>query len=282
MKNRGFRRTFRVSASIASGLLLFPATAAAGTFGDTFESYAAGTFPAANWQDTGQVSPFGNLPPPNPSCVVGTTADAFGQPTQALHLDGSWVGSASGIYRAVETLPFYSLGMDVRTDVFGGGATDNPSDWPWMLGVSKYYGGEQAGGWGSLMMYGTNMSQDFRGYSIGSPGQEDFPLGLTILPGAWYRVQIDVDAAAGSIRNRVWNLAGGNLLADATVLAGGWTPADGLFDVVTINQGELSGTGSSDVWVDNVSITATPEPAALTALGFGGLFLRRARRRNAH
>src|SRR5262249_51873258 len=150
-----------------------------------------GSFPAANWIDTGQIAPYGALPPPNPSCTVGLTTDAFGQPTQALHLDGSWVGSASGIYRAVQTVSQYSLSMDVRTDLFATGATDNPSDWPWMMGVSRYDAGEQAGGWHSLQMYGTDMSQDFRAYGISDQGEEDFPLGLSILPGVWYRVQLD-------------------------------------------------------------------------------------------
>src|SRR5262245_25633919 len=105
-------RQFRIATRIVLSLATLPAAAAlAGTFSDDFEPYAVGSFPAANWTDTGQVSPFGVQPPPNPSCTVGLTTDAFGQPTQALHLDGSWVGSASGIYRTVQSVSQYSLSM---------------------------------------------------------------------------------------------------------------------------------------------------------------------------
>lgn len=251
------------------------APAGAGTYADDFEAYAPGAFPAANWIDTGTVAPFGTLPPPNPSCTVGVTNDAFGQPTRALHLDGSWVGSASGIYRSVTPGAAYTLSMDVRTDAFADGATDNPSDWPWMIGLSRYDAAEQAGGWHSLQMYGTDMSHDFRAYAINDAGQEDFPLGATIAAGVWYRVQLDIDANAGSIHSRIWNIATSTLLLDATVNATGWLPSDNVFDTVTINQGELSATTSADVWVDNVSIVRVPEPAAVGLLVGLGLLRRR-------
>ena len=218
------------------GVLGTWAAAAANTFTDDFESYAAGSFPSANWSDASGVAPYGTLPPPNPSCTVGVTTDAFGQPTQALHLDASWIGAASGIYRAVPTAQQYSLSMDLRTDTFAQGAQSDPSDWPWMLGVSKYDANLQPGGWNSLQIYGTDLDHDFRAYAINaSAGEQDLPLGLAEEAGVWYRVQIDVDAQAGSIRNRVWSIATGTLLVDATVTASGWLPADGVFDSVTIN-----------------------------------------------
>ncbi|MDX2199531.1 MAG: PEP-CTERM sorting domain-containing protein [Phycisphaerae bacterium] len=255
--------------------LSLSAFATAGGIVDNFESYAAGTFPAANWQDTGPISPTSLVPPPNPSCTVGTTLDAFGNPTQALHLDPSWVGSASGIYRAVPSDAAYSLRMDVRTDQFATGATGNASDWPWMMGVSRFDANTQAGGWNSLQMYGTDLSQDFRAYAIHSGGADDFPLGVLMQSGVWYSVQIDVDATTGTIRNRIWNTASNALLADATVTASAWTAADGVFDVVTINQGEISATGSADTWIDNVVVRVVPEPAALALLMLAGIALRR-------
>ncbi len=274
-----FRKVEAGSLAVVSALAMW-VTAAANTFTDNFESYAAGSFPAANWLDTGAVAPVGLLPPPNPSCTVGVTTDAFGQPTQALHLDASWVGSSSGIYRAVPTVQQYTLSMDVRTDVFAQGAQYDPTDWPWMLGVSKQDPGLQPGGWNSLMIYGTDLSQDFRAYAINASSvEEDLPLGLPALAGVWYRVQIDVDAQAGSIRNRVWDSATSLLLLDTTVTASGWLPTDGLFDAVTINQGELSAATSADVWVDNASITTVPEPASLIAAALGGAVLVRRRRR---
>lgn len=254
---------------VASSIAL-SAAALGGNFSDDFESYAGGAFPAANWQDTGPIAPYGTLPPPTPSCIVDVTTDAQGLPTQALHLDSSWIGSASGIYRPVQGVAHYSLSMDVRTDVFGDGATDDPSDWPWMLGVSRFDANVQAGGWHSLMMYGTNMSRDFRGYAIDEQGQDDFPLGLSISPGVWYHVQVDADALTGSMRHRIWDSASNALLLDTTVVAASWGPNDSVFDVVTINQGELSSTSSSDAWIDNVSITV-PEPAAVILLALGGL-----------
>lgn len=249
---------------------LTAATAAfGGTFSDDFESYGAGTFPTANWQDTGPISPSSLQPPPNPSCSVELTTDTFGQQTRALHLDASWVGSASGIYRALPAVQRYVLRMDVRTDRFGAGATDDPSDWPWMMGVSRFDASEQAGGWHSLQMYGTNLSQDFRAYAIHDQGADDFPLGLSMLPGKWYTVQIDVDATTGAIRTNIWDTQSSVLLADALVMASAWSTADSVFDAVTINQGELSATSSSDTWVDNVSILAVPEPVSLTMLIVG-------------
>jgi hypothetical protein len=258
------RTSVRITAAV--GVLVTLCAAEATTFTDNFESYAAGTFPAANWIDSATVAPE-NGPPPNPSCSVGVTTDAFGQPTQALHLDPSWVGTASGIYRSVDTLEQYSLAMDVRTDVFAPGAQQDGSDWPWMLGVSKYAADRHAGAWNSLMIYGTDLNQDFRDYAISaSYGEEDLPLGVAEAAGVWYRVQLDVDATSGALRNRIWRISDGALLLDATVVASGWTPADGLFDSVTINQGERSASGSADAWVDNISITATPEPASGLAL----------------
>lgn len=263
--------------TILFALAAWPTAARADLFTDNFESYAAGTFPSANWTDTGPIAPYSNsnTPPPTPSCVVGQTADAFGQTTRALHLSGSWVGAASGVYRPVAHTAQYSVSMDVRTDEFASGATDNPSDWPWMMGVSRYDAAVQAGGWNSLQMYGTDLARDFRAYGINDAGQQDFELGLPILAGVWYRVQIDVDADGGSIRNRIWDIAGGALLADTTTSVAGWLPTDNVFDVVTINQGELSALTSADVWVDNVSINAIPEPGSIALGLLGGLLLAR-------
>lgn len=269
-------RRFRFATAVVLSLLTLPTVVMADTYSDNFESYAAGTFPGANWVDTGQIAPVWT-PPPNPSCTVGVTTDAFGQPTKALHLDGSWTGSASGIYRSIAPATQFAVAMDVRTDVFGSGATDNPSDWPWMMGVSQYDPNTQAGGWRSLQMYGTDLAQDFRGYAIYDQGQADFPLGVSIAAGVWYHIQIDLDADLGIIRNRIWNVATSALLADTTVNADGWLPSDNVFDCVTINQGELSALTSSDAWVDNVTIGLTPEPSSLIALALGGLMLRRGR-----
>lgn len=258
-------------------ILAAPAALQAAPIVDDFESYAVGAFPSAKWQDTGSNSPNGTLPPPAPSCTVGDTLDAFGQPTRALHLDNSWVGSASGIYCSVPSVSNYTVSMDVRTDAFGAGATDNASDWPWMMGVSRFDAGNQAGGWHSLQMYGTDMSHDFRAYAIADADYQDFPLGVAMQTAVWYRVQIDVDAISGSIRSRIWDAATSTQLADSTVQMPGWTAADSVFDVVTINQGELSAATSADVWVDNVTV-GTPEPSSVAMLAIGGLLLaRRAR-----
>jgi hypothetical protein len=274
--------TGRFSGLAALCALVASATARADLFADNFESYAAGTFPTPNWVDTATVAPFSTVAPPNPSCAVGLTTDAFGMPTQALHLDGSWVGAASGVYRAVSPGTQYSLSMDVRTDAFATDAQSDPSDWPWMLGVSKYSAAEQPGGWNSLMMYGTDLSHDFRAYAIrADASEEDFPLGLSIVAGVWYRVQIDVDSSIGVIRNRVWDSATSALLLDTTLTASTWLPADGMFDSVTINQGELSALTSADAWVDNVSISVIPEPSTMLAATLAVLLIPAMRRRLA-
>jgi hypothetical protein len=57
-----------------------PAAAAPVGIADNFEGNAAGSFPAG-WSDIGLVSP-GTTP--NPSVVVVSTTDAFGNPTKAL------------------------------------------------------------------------------------------------------------------------------------------------------------------------------------------------------
>jgi hypothetical protein len=272
-------RTSLVSLAALCALVSSTATAA-DLFTDNFESYGAGTFPAANWFDTGTIAPIGLVAPPNPSCTVGVTTDAFGLPTQALHLDASWVGAASGIYRAVSSGTQYSLSMDVRTDAFATGSSYDPTDWPWMLGVSKYSATVHPGGWNSLMIYGTDLSQDFRAYAIKADAtEEDLPLGLPMLAGVWYRAQIDVDSSIGSIRNRVWDSATSTLLLDSTVFASNWLPGDGMFDSVTINQGELSAMTSADAWVDNVSITVVPEPSTMLAGTLAALFMTAMRRR---
>jgi hypothetical protein len=258
--------------------LILPAAVMADTFTDDFESYTAGTFPSANWQDAGTVAPEGT--PPNPSVTVGMTTNAFGQPTQALHLDDSWVGASSGVFRSVATASHYRLSMDVRTDRFAHDAQNDPSDWPWALMVAKYTDVIHPGAWNSLGLYGAGVSQEFKAYAIRADGfEEDIPLGLPLALGEWYRVQMDVDAEVGAIRNRVWDIDDNTLLLDATVTATGWLPTDGIFDAVTINQGERSATSSGDAWVDNVLIRAIPEPSATTAVLLGSLLLVGLRRR---
>lgn len=276
MPRTPLKTVIRFATPVLSLLTLSTGTLA-DVFTDNFESVAPGTFPSGNWSDTGPISPYSQFSaPPSPSCTVGVTTDAFGQPTRALHLDGSWTGSASGIYRSIAPATQFTVAMDVRTDTFGAGATDNPSDWPWMMGVSQYDANTQAGGWRSLQMYGTDLSQDFRGYAIYDQGQADFPLGVVEQAGVWYHIQIDLDADQGIIRNRIWNATTSALLADTTVNAAGWLPSDNVFDCVTINQGELSALTSSDAWVDNVTIGLTPEPASLLMLAVGGMgFARR-------
>lgn len=268
--------TWRSTAAATLAVLGLVGGVKADIFTDNFESVAVGSFPSGNWADTGPIAPVWT-PPPTPSCSVGITTDAFGQPTRALHLDGSWTGSASGIYRSIAPATQFTVAMDVRTDTFAGGATDNPSDWPWMMGVSQYDPNTQAGGWRSLQMYGTDLAQDFRGYAIYDAGQADFPLGVSIVAGVWYHVQIDLDADNGVIRNRIWDTATSTLLADTTVIAPGWLPSDNVFDCVTINQGELSALTSADAWVDNVTIGLTPEPASLLGLALGAVLVTRSR-----
>jgi len=243
---------------------------------DDFESYIAGTFPSANWQDAGLVSPI-NGPAPDPSCIVDKTTDAFGNGTLALHLDSSWVGATSGVWRKEAISAITQLSFDFRIDSFGSGAQQDVTDWAFDAMIAKSQSDIHVGAWNSMQVYASNLSQDFRGYTIDSGNlEEDMPYGLKLETKKWYRVRATFDKTIGSIRSEVWDIAGNMLLLDATMVDPTWTAADGNFDSLSFNQGELSALESADAWIDNINVV--PEPASLAVLGFALAALVRKRR----
>ncbi|MBV6457453.1 MAG: hypothetical protein HONBIEJF_00562 [Fimbriimonadaceae bacterium] len=243
---------------------------------DDFETYLAGTFPSANWEDASLIAPV-NGPPPNPSCVVDKTTDAFGNGTLALHLDSTWVGASSGVWRKESIAAVTELTFDFRIDSFGSGATGDVTDWAFDAMIGKARDDIHVGAWNSMQIYASNMSQDFRGYTIDS-GQfeDDLPYGLKLETKKWYHVRATFDKTIGSIRSEVWDIAANALLLDATVQDAGWTLADGDFNAVSFNQGELSALESADAWIDNINVV--PEPATLAVLGCALAALVRRRR----
>lgn len=79
----------------------------------------------------------------------------------------------------------------------------------------------------------------------------DIDLGLAVLEGLWYRLQLDFDAIAGQWHAQIADDATGTMLVDTTGVFSGWTAASGLFDGVAFIEGEGSPNttvGTSPWW----------------------------------
>lgn len=113
----------RDCALLALAVACLGGPAAAGPVGpaETFEGDAVGSFPSG-WSDAARVDPASTAP--NPSAVVVSTTDAFGNPTEALATLPKKLGilpatgRTQGIYRAIRPSGFYSTNADVRIDRF--------------------------------------------------------------------------------------------------------------------------------------------------------------------
>jgi hypothetical protein len=259
---------------LALGLLLVTPAFATG-ISDNFESYALGTFPSPPWSDVGdgQIQTL-------PSAFVVATTDAFGNPTQALALRDE-VAPSRGIYAPVNISSAYSLTADVRVDRYSDHPDFPQSDWAMELGFVQL-GGDFAGAISSGI-YASSLTGDWRIFVVGQNTSFDIDLGQAADIGTWYTVHFDFDATTLTYHSVIIDTLTGNTLVDRFDNVAGLTDDDVKYDSIAFFGGEVSdNTTVADLAVvDNINITATPEPTTLLLLfsGLAGLFML-TRRRN--
>lgn len=245
----------------AACLLLVSATASAQSIGsDDFQGGVLGSLPLCPWLDAGLVDI--TVPnPPNPSAVIIATTDAAGAPTQALHTVDS-IAPSQGIYALVPVSSAYSVAADVRIERFSDNSLAPPQDWAMQVGVGKLDGTTDLAFTPQVGIYAAAQTHSWRLYAVGAGYVASLELDLRVPAelNVWYRVQVDLVAASGQIRSRIWNKATDALLVDRTDIVPQWTPADGVFDRLMVIDGELSPkvTVSNLATVDNVVFTAAP------------------------
>lgn len=227
---------------------------------DDFEGATLGAMPDCPWLDVGLI----DLTPPNPptpSSIVQTVTDAFGRTTKALHIVES-IAPTQGIYALVPVSSTYSVSADVRIDQYSNNALTFTSDWAMQVGVGKLDGTIDLAGTPQVGIYASSLSQGWRLYAVGASyiAGDDVDLNVAATIGVWYHLQVDLVAATGELRSRIWDKASDTLLVDQTNVVAAWTPADGIFDRLMIIDGELSeGTTIANLaTVDNVEFSAAP------------------------
>jgi hypothetical protein len=223
-----------VSTALAMSAISVPAV------GDDFESYAIGTFPAAEWLDVGLVNP--DPPnPPDPSALIAVTDDPLGDPTQVLATLAA-LAPSQGIYRSVEVRAEYSVSADVRVDRFSDGAEFSGQNWAMQVGLGKLIAGEDPCCGPQCGIFADSFKQSWRVYVAGTKSGflTEIELGIGVDIGRWYRVAMDLNATTGEVRSRVTDLATMTLLVDVTNPIKGWGPDEGLYDIVCLMDGELA------------------------------------------
>lgn len=255
----------------AVSVLALPAWATGST--DDFESYTVGNFPSAQWQDAALLFP----EPPSfatPSAAVASTTGATGAATQALVL-ADRVALVSGVYQSVPVSTQYTLAADIRIDRYSNNSLADPSDWAMQLTFAQatrtLYTAPQAG------IYAASLSQGWRLFLIEDTGpiSADIDLGAVATPGSWYRVAFELDTTLGSYKVQIDDMTAGQNVVSQTGVFAGWTAANGQYDSVAFFSGHDTSnaavTIANQATVDNINVTAVPEPATawLWAAGLG-------------
>ncbi len=250
----------RFSPASLVALALSSAASAQSIGTDDFQAAVLGAFPACPWRDVGLVDP--TLPnPPDPSAVIISTTDAFGARTQSLHIVDA-IAPSQGIYALVPVSSEYSVAADVRIDRYSDNSRSAPQDWAMEVGIGKLDGTLDLAYTPQVGIYAASLTHGWRLYAVGTSyiSTADIDLGVPATIGVWYRVQVDLVAATGSVRSRVWNKATDELLVDRVDVVPLWTPADGIFDRLMVLDGETTEatTISNLATVDNVVFNSAP------------------------
>lgn len=244
-------RTTMTALAIASVLAT---TAGAQTFvADDFESYNAGEFPGGEWLDAAEI-PEEPLAP-IPSVTVEETTGPDGSPTLAIS-NVEFMGGSQGIYRFVPVSERYIVSADVRIDRLHDGAEGEISDWAFEIGVGQFVEGLDLCCTPQVGPYGSCFTGGWRLFVVGTNGTfADIDLGVPIDLGRWYRVEMDLDATRGVIRTRIEDAATGECLTNRIDIIEGWTPADGMFDIINFFESDApsdDSTQASLCVLDNV------------------------------
>ncbi len=255
----------RALASIAL-ILIALAGASASTISDNFESYALGTFPSPTWLDAGV--PFADPRTPIPSATVVATTDAFGHPTQALQIANA-VSNSRGIYALVPVSSQYSLAADLRVDQYSNHPVNTVEDWAMQLtfaqaGAGNFAGIPQAG------IYASSFTGGWRLFSQGAVFA-DIDLGVPATIGTWYYVQLSFDVGTATFHSVIVDAATGNVLVNRFDVVAGLDSSNTQYNSIAFFGGEVSpgDTVANVSTVDNINITASPEPSTLLLIGSG-------------
>ena len=234
--------------------------ARADIIGEHFEDQSLGSFPSDGWQDIGAVGPDA-AQNPDPSATVESTTDAFGDATQALRTVPA-IAPIQGIYRSVPLSPRYVVSADVRIDQLSDNPSIPASEWAMQMGFSHFSEDINPLFWSQVGIYASSLEQGWRVFVAVPNAFSDIDLGLAVTLGVWYRLQLEIEAATGVIRSRIWDTATGMLLVDDSQVIDGWTAEDGAFDVLTFFDGELSeqATIPNIAFVDHICAMPTPNP----------------------
>jgi hypothetical protein len=247
-------------------LLIVPVAQAASFIVEDFESQTVGAFPSG-WLDVGQIDPASTAP--NPSAVVVSTTDAFGNPTQALSIPDAFAAS-QGIYQTIPTSPFVNISADVRVDRFSAPSTRNTADWPIDITLSKLDGTTDLAHVNSMGVYAASLSETWNGYIVTDNVFYDPDFGVPVGLGTWYRVELGLDTANGIMTTLITDIALGSVVVDRTDVVPGWTAADGVFDAVSFFDGELTSDENTNLaLIDNIQVRAVPEPSGMWLLTAG-------------
>jgi hypothetical protein len=276
---RSFVHCHCAALALAAACLGGPAAAGpVGTAG-TFEGDAVGSFPAG-WSDAARVDPASTAP--NPSAVVVSTTDAFGRPTKALAPVAA-IAPSKGIYRAISAANFYATSADVRIERFSDfdpnpdlaacgcpPGTKSALDYPMQIGFSELQGTTDLSHTPTVALLASARTRGWVLFAATENVVAAIDLGVPATLGTWYGLQLDLNAATGSVRSRITDVAAGAILLDSTTSLlpfGPWDPAtDGKFDVEGFFGGEVTArTTPAVAEVDNID-TPIPEPATMLLL----------------
>ena len=222
---------------------------------DDFETEALGEFPS-NWLDAGRIDPDSTAP--NPSAVVVTTTDAFGNPTQAVSILDAFAHS-QGIYAVIGINPFVKISVDVRMDQYSDNADSLVSDWGIDATLVQLSGTDPLPFGPSMGVETSSLTRTWTSWVKPSGGAPTFAIdfGTPGTIGAWQNVTLDLDTVNGTMRTRITDIATGSLLLDRSDVLADWTLADGLFNVVGFFDGELTlaATQNNRTVLDNVFVS---------------------------
>ncbi len=254
--------------ALAAIAALTPA-ASADIFQDDFESAPVGSFPGDPWHDIFERAV--DRPVPAPTMTIIETTDAHGNATRAIQ--SSQTSGTNGAFVPIEHANKHTVSMDVRIDR----APAPNQGWPMAVGFiqDSGVGSGDVNANPQALIYGWN---NRRWWFFISQGQ-DRPAVNVMLGGpqyqigVWYRFTITADTELGVFEATVADAATGDVLNERTITHTSWDPARGMFDAITMFDGEsATATTVGQATLDNVVYTPAPGtaiPAGMLALAVG-------------